>query len=119
MTLFRTQVIEQHASRLHGEVVVSQPLSTKLLAGALFGIFAVAALWVSWGTYTRIETVPGRLVTNIPSAEISASQPGVVSSMAVSDGERVNKGDLLLVINSDRQSEAGCVIADRRQSSPA
>lgn len=106
-------MLETAANRLHGEVVLSQPLSTKLLAGALFAILAIAALWVSWGTYARIETVPGRIVTNIPSAAIAANQPGIVSKLAVLEGQLVTKGDLLLVIDSDRQSEAGGVIAGR------
>jgi len=63
MLLFRTEVLESTSNRLHGEVVLSQPLSAKLFAAALFAIIAIAGLWVTWGTYARIETVPGRLVT--------------------------------------------------------
>lgn len=63
MSLFRTEVLEQRRDRLHGEVVFTQPLSKKLFAGALFGIVALAAVWVSIGTYARIETVPGIVVT--------------------------------------------------------
>lgn len=113
LTLFRTPVLEATSTRLHGEVVLSQPLSTKLLAGALFAILAIAGAWVTLGTYARIETVSGRLITNMPSASVTAPQPGVVSSLAVADGQIVQKGDALLVINSDRQSEAGGVVAGR------
>lgn len=113
MSLFRTEVLEQRSARLHGEVVLTQPLSTKLFAGALFGIITIAAVWVSVGTYARIETVPGMLVTSVPSAKIVALQPGVVSELAVVEGQLVKKGDRLLVINSDRGAKGGGEIAGR------
>ncbi|WP_296720722.1 HlyD family efflux transporter periplasmic adaptor subunit [Erythrobacter sp.] len=113
MTLFRKEALEQQNDRLHGEVVFTQPLSTKLFAGSLFGIIAIAAVWVSVGTYARIETVPGMLVTSVPSAKVVALQPGVVSELAVQEGQLIRKGDRLLVINSDRGSTGGGDVAGR------
>ena len=113
MSLFRSEVLDQRSNRLHGEVVFSQPLSTKLFASALFGIVAIAAIWVNVGTYARIETVPGMLVTNVPSAKVVALQPGVVSELPVQEGQLVRKGDRLLVINSDREAAGGGDIAGR------
>jgi len=112
-SLFRAEVIENQANRLHGEVVLSQPLSTKLFAGALFGIVGIAAVWVSIGTYARIETVPGMLVTSVPSAKVVALQPGVVSELPVQEGQLVRKGDRLLVIDSDREAAGGGDVAGR------
>ena len=113
MSLFRSEVVDQRSNRLHGEVVFSQPLSTKLFASALFGIVAIAAIWVNVGTYARIETVPGMLVTNVPSAKVVALQPGVVSELPVQEGQLVRKGDRLLVINSDREAAGGGDVAGR------
>lgn len=113
MTLFRTEALEHQNDRLHGEVVFTQPLSTKLFAGSLFGIIAIAAVWVSVGTYARIETVPGMLITSVPSAKVVALQPGVVSELPVQEGQLVRKGDRLLVINSDREATGGGDVAGR------
>ena len=113
MTLFRTEVLDHRNDRLHGEVVFTQPLSTKLFAGALFSIILIAAVWVNIGTYARIETVPGVLVTSRPSAKIVAIQPGVVSVLPVVEGQLVRKGDRLLVINSDREAAGGGDVAGR------
>ncbi len=113
MTLFRREVVEASQDRLHGEVVFSQPLSTKLFAGALFVVLAIAAVWVSVGSYARIETVPGILVTDVPSAKVVASQPGVVVDLNVEEGQVVGQGETLLVINSDRQTVAGGDVASR------
>lgn len=113
LSLFRSEVLEHRSHGLHGEVVFTQPLSTKLFAAALFVIIAVASVWVSVGTYARIETVPGMLVTSMPSAKLMALQPGVVSELQVEEGQLVRKGDRLLVINSDRQARGGGDVAGR------
>lgn len=105
--------MEASQDRLHGEVVFSQPLSTKLFAGALFAILAIAAVWVSVGTYARIETVPGILVTDIPSAKVVAPQAGIVIDLRVQEGQLVEQGEPLLIINSDRETAAGGNVADR------
>lgn len=117
MSLFRTEELEQHSNRLHGEVVLSQPLSTKLFAGTLFGIVAIAAVWVSIGTYARIETVPDMLVTSVSSAKVVALQPGLVSELSVHEGQLVRKGDRLLVIRSQRgvnAEEAAEIVIEAR-----
>lgn len=113
MQLFRSEVLDSTVDRLHGEVIFSQPLSTKIFVGALFSIVAIAGVWVTVGTYARIETVPGMLVTSVPSAKIVALQPGVVSELPVQEGQLVRKGDRLLVINSDRGSTGGGDVAGR------
>lgn len=111
LSFFRNEVIEASQSRLHGEVVFSQPLSSKLFAGALFAILAIAAIWISVGTYARIETVPGVLMTDTPSAKIIAPQMGLVTDLLVEEGQIVKAGDRLLVVNSDRETAAGGDVA--------
>jgi membrane fusion protein len=113
MGLFREEVSEYRKARLHGEVVLTQPLSTRIMVSALFGIIAVVGTWVSLGTYSRIETVLGILVTDIPSAKVVAIAPGVVTALTAKEGQFVNKGDRLAVINLDRKVEAGSAVAGR------
>jgi len=113
MSLFRGQVTEYRKLRLHGEVVLSQPLSIRILVGALFAIIAIIGTWVSLGTYARIETVPGILITNIPSAKVVATQSGVVTELRAVEGQLVNAGERLAVINLDRRAAAGDTVASR------
>lgn len=111
--LFREEVTEHRKQRLHGEVVLSQPLSTRLMVGALFAAIAIAGAWVAFGSYARIETVPGILATDIPSAKVIATIPGVVTELRAAEGRLVKAGDRLAVINLDRRAAAGETIASR------
>lgn len=113
MPLFRKEVLQSSEDRLHGEVVFTQPLSTKLLAGAFFAILAIAGIWVTFGTYARIEMVPGRLITDTPTAKVMAPQSGIVSDLLVTEGQFVDRHTPLLVIDSDREASDGGDVAER------
>src|SRR5436305_781040 len=78
MSLFREEVSEYRKIRLHGEVVLSQSLSSRVMAAALIMSMAIIVTWVSLGSYARIETAPGILVTQNPSSKIVAPVPGVL-----------------------------------------
>lgn len=112
-SLFRSEVVESSEERLHGEVVFSQPTSVRIFAGVLFAVLAIAAIWVTLGTYARVETVPGMLITDRPSAKVMARQPGVISKLAITEGERVEKGDPLLVVDVEREAANGGDVAAR------
>lgn len=111
MSLFREEVLASRKDRLHGEVVLSQPLSTRVLVAVLFAIIAIAALWLSLGTYARVETVSGVLVTDVPSAKVVAIQSGTVTELVANEGQSVEKGDPLFVVSSDRRTVDGEVAA--------
>lgn len=68
---------------------------------------------MSVGNYARVETVPGMLVTSAPSAKIIAPQAGIITDLAVVEGQSVEAGERLLTIDSDRQATAGGNIAGR------
>ena len=68
---------------------------------------------MSWRTFAHIETVPGRLVTSSSTAKVVAPQQGVVASSAVKEGQRVERGDRLLVINSGHETAEGGDVAGR------
>jgi membrane fusion protein len=105
--LFRNEVFEARKQRLYGEIVLSQPLSTRIMVGALIAIIVIAAIWITQGSYSRIETVPGILVTDQATSKVFAPQPGVVTELTVKDGTVVTKGDRIAIIKLDRQGESG------------
>lgn len=111
MSLFRQEVVEQRKSRLYGEVVLTQPLSTRLLVLALVGSVAIVAIWALGSTYSRIETARGILVTDRPAAKVYAPAAGLVTELWVREGSLARKGDRIAVINLDRQVASGEAVA--------
>lgn len=83
------------------------------MVGVLFTIIFIAGTWLSLGTYARIETVPGILITDVPSAKVVAVQSGVVTELQATEGQLVKAGDRLAVINLDRRAAAGKTVASR------
>lgn len=110
--LFRKEVVEERKNRLHGEVVLKQTVTTKMMVVALVAIIAIAVLWITTGQYARTERALGILVTTQPSAKVVATRAGVITDLRVSEGTRVEKGDVLAVINLDRRSDDGVAGAE-------
>lgn len=111
MTIFRQEVIENSKTRLLGEVILTQPLSIRIMVLSLIAIILLVASWLVFGTYARIESAPGILVTDQPSAKIVAPLPGVVTELLVNEGSAVHKGDRIAVINLDRKGMSGETVA--------
>lgn len=106
-TLFRPEVTENRSRRLYGEVVLGHSLSTRVLTLALAGVGMAAGVWLALGSFARIETAPGVLVTLKPSAKVIAPSPGVIVNLTVREGSRVHRGDRLAMVTLDRRAENG------------
>jgi membrane fusion protein len=110
--LFRQEVYEHRSERLFGEVVINQPLSQRYFVLALAVVSALVIAWVALGSYARIETAPGILVPDRPAPKILPAASGIVRDLKVKEGSQVRTGDVLAVIELDRQSEAGSGAAE-------
>jgi membrane fusion protein len=106
-SLFRQEVLEHRARKLHGEIVLGQSLSSRAIVSALTAIVLAVGLWLGLGSFARIEAARGFLVTETPSAKVVASTAGVVASLSVSEGSPVKKGDRLAIVILDRRAEDG------------
>jgi membrane fusion protein len=105
--LFRPEVIDHRAERLHGEVILTQTLNSRVLTLFLAAVIGAAAIWLTVGHYSRIETARGILVTTAGSSKVFALRPGVVSSLLVKDGDRVSAGQRLALVESEQASASG------------
>jgi membrane fusion protein len=76
---------------------------------------SAAALW--FGTYERSETVPGILIFNKGVAPITATRSGVISRIAVHEGQVVQRGNLLLEVRSEEDSRGISPVSDQIQDS--
>jgi membrane fusion protein len=111
--LFRPEATQARKQRVHGEIVLGQPVGTRTLVVLLAAIIASLMAWLLLGEYTRTETVRGILVTDSTSAKIVAVRPGLVTRMLVREGDRVRPGQLLVAIQVEPGRESGgSAIAD-------
>jgi len=76
-----------------------------LTSAAVIAALAVA-LFLTFGTYTRRSTVVGQLVPSKGLATVLAPATGVVSRLAVSEGERIASGQVLAVVTVPRTTVA-------------
>lgn len=83
-----------------------RPLSFSALAAFAFGAAAMLVAVSLWATYTRHTTVPGMLVPDAGVIGVPAPQQGTIVEKRVHDGQRVERGDVLFVMSSERSSSA-------------
>ncbi|MFN8994163.1 MAG: biotin/lipoyl-binding protein, partial [Pseudomonadota bacterium] len=82
------------APRMHYAASLSRHLWTGLAAiGLFFGGFIV---WAVFGSYAGAVIAPGLLVVESNLQQIQHPSGGVVATIAVKDGDRVARGDLLI-----------------------
>lgn len=105
--LFRAEVIDARRQRVEGEIVLVQSTGTHLLVLLLFALIGVCAVALGLGSYTRSEVARGILVTASSSAKITATRPGQVTELAVTEGTLVRAGQRLVTIRSEQKDELG------------
>lgn len=86
-----------HTSAFDQPVVLQQ--TSRWSRGIVWSLISVATLTVIWAAFARIErAVPaiGKLEPNEQVQEVQAPVGGVADQILVTEGEQVNKGDLLI-----------------------
>jgi membrane fusion protein len=106
--LFREQVIDAQANRLWGDVVLVQPLSTRVLTPLLLALALAAGAFVSMAPYPRTETAAGFLAPGAGVSKLYPRSAGIVESLAVDLGQSVVEGQVLMTIS------AGTALSDGR-----
>ncbi len=110
-TLFRPAAIAAKQTGWLGEIVLIRPLSFSFLTALAAVLAAIVVLFLCWGTYTKRSTVSGQLVPDAGLVKVYAQQPGVVLEKRVQEGQRVQRGEVLYVLSSERQGNQGEVQA--------
>jgi membrane fusion protein len=105
--LFRPEAVQALAPRLAGDIVLLPGSGSRWIAMAatatLLGLIAL----LFWGRYTQRTTVVGQLLPSLGLVRVAAPQAGVLIEKRVREGQKVQRGDVLFVIDSDRLSAAG------------
>jgi membrane fusion protein len=105
--LFRPEAVLAQRTDAFGPTILLQPISHLLLTGAaaLIGSTLIAVL--VWGTYTRHSTLAGQLLPNLGVIKVRTPQFGTIVEKHKLEGDRVQAGDVLYVISSERVSSLG------------
>jgi membrane fusion protein len=114
--LFRQEAVSNRTARLEGEVILTQPLSSRMLGYAGMAIVTVGLFFLSTATYARMESVSGWVVPEGGIIRIGARQGGIVERINVVEGDEVQANQALaqVRISSDFNSgNAGSLLEDQ------
>ena len=104
----RATLDEAFANDIRGALDARRQVS---LAPLLLVVFALLAGFIAWASIARLEEVTTGMGRVIPSSQMQLVQPfeaGIVQQIAVAEGDIVEAGDVLLVLDdTDARSELG------------
>lgn len=102
--LFRSAALGAHKTQWLGDIVLIRPLSYTVLTVVATCMALLVAAFMAWGTYTKRSTVIGQLLPDTGLVKVYVPQVGIVQEKRVTEGQQVNKGDVLYVLSSERHS---------------
>lgn len=105
--LFRKEVLDHRADRLHGDVSIALPVSWQLIGYGLLAALVAAGLFLTFASYSRVETVGGAIVLDRGVAAIVPTRAGIVSALSASPGDQVQPGDPLVQIRAEEDMAGG------------
>ncbi|MES2603679.1 MAG: HlyD family efflux transporter periplasmic adaptor subunit [Pseudomonadota bacterium] len=100
-SLFREAAIAQQGERLWGDLIVSQPLPTRIITALLAAMTLVALLWLAFNSYQRKVTVAGQLMPEGGLLEVPSPATGIVAEVLVKLDQPVIAGTPLFVVELD------------------
>lgn len=102
MKLFREEVSAAQTAQWLGSVRLHRPLSFSVVTGSALGIASLLVAFAAWGEVNRKAHLSGLLVPALGTLNISAPQAGTVVQLPVAEGQTVQAGDVLMVLNAER-----------------
>lgn len=116
MTLFRKEAIDHKRRKLHGEVILVQPVGFFIMTAVFFFVTLALVGFLMTSDYKRKETVVGYLAPANGLSIIRADQGGRLTQVFVNEGDYVEAGMPLFESRVDVETEGG-YIGERRLES--
>jgi membrane fusion protein len=105
--LFRTEAIEEKRRKIHGTVVIAQPLSVRVIAVVLL-VLVAGVMWFLFSyEFQRKETVRGYITSSAGIVSLHSRYGGVMRRRFVDVGDVVEKGAALFEAGTDIESTNG------------
>jgi membrane fusion protein len=106
--LFRREAVEfQRHNRQWGEVLLLQPLATKVVAWFIVAVVALIIAFLFLGQYSRKEAVNGYLAPTAGTAKMFPLRHGVIRDIHIAEGQLVQEGQPLLTIETSQIAASG------------
>jgi membrane fusion protein len=83
------------------------PIAWSVFGGFLIAATAALVIFISTAGYARKETASGSLISTAGVVRVSARSGGVVTDLAIGEGDRVEMGQALFTIDSQQGLESG------------
>jgi membrane fusion protein len=97
--LFRPHAVANQSAKLDGDVIIAQPLASRILLLSLLAVVVVSLVFLVNASFHRKETVMGYLQPTAGLAKIIVQRAGVVNTLYVNNGDIVKAGDPLALIH--------------------
>ncbi|WP_028773935.1 HlyD family secretion protein [Shewanella waksmanii] len=110
--MFRKQAVEAQKNKLHGDISLAQPLSIYTTAFILLSVVTAIALFLSFSSYARKETVRGYIVPDKGVIKAYASRSGNIETLYVKEGDIVASGQALATIVLNRAMVSGAELSE-------
>ncbi|MCY7388493.1 MAG: HlyD family secretion protein [Burkholderiales bacterium] len=110
--LFRSEVFEAKRDTWLGQIVLIRPISFAFLTIATVALALIVLAFLFWGEYTRKAKVSGYIVPSQGLIKIVPQQTGVIAELRAKEGQFVQRGEILALLNLERATAAGGVQAE-------
>jgi membrane fusion protein len=122
--LFRPAAVAANRKDALGPIVLARPVSFGILTAVALLIASLLGALLAFGAYSAHSTLRGRLVPDRGVIDVHSPQLGTIVDKRVAEGQRVERGDVLFVVSSERltrvlgpaQSAVGERLTGRRRS---
>lgn len=92
MSLFRKESLDYKRRKLHGEVILVQPVGFFVITVIFFAVTAALVFFLMNGEYKRKETVVGFINPSNGLSVIRADQGGRLTQVFVNEGDFIKAG---------------------------
>lgn len=110
-SLFRTEVSEAKQASWLGGIHLAHNPRFSLIAGIALALAGALVAFGAWGKVARKVRMAGVLIPPQGMLELSAATSGVLSHIAIKQGDAVSAGQTLFVFNTDKISLHGSTTA--------
>jgi membrane fusion protein len=115
-TLFRQEAVEAKREACFGRVQITRSLPANLVVAAGVLLLAISIAYAIVGHYTRRVNATGLILPRDGLLNLSSTVAGIVAASAAVEGQKVEKGQLLFVIDREANSVTGPTVRQAIES---